>query len=378
MITTQFNFKSFKAFGEKFLQQLTTELIDLKIPAHALECDHLCYRVVSFEEYGFYKKALILHGKLLTEAVVNGRPICTFLLTEPFQTETHIVKLIELPAPKTGANYASGFEHAEFILKESFDQFTAKFPNLTFSLAGNQTINPELCLKLNEKQVKFHYQSLKRVIEIEQAKITDIIFDFDGTLVKSRENIYEVNRIVFSEALDREVTIQEAIEKFHPEFPKLFEAFDITCPIKKSKAISSWGTVSARFSYELFAGVQDLLAELRSQGFRFHLWTARDEFSARKILKSHQIEHLFSSLSFATDTISKPCANSLNFNWQSIGQNQVLVVGDSATDIVGAKNIQAIAGAVFWDTHSKYKSLVAAGAELFFYKPSDLKNWLIK
>jgi len=315
MKTLGFDFSVFKQAGEFFLNELVSDLEYLAIPVTNLESDHLCYRVATLEEYEFYKANLSNHAVLLTEANVNGRPICTFLLSQPFQTQHHTVKLVELPAPKPGVQYHSGFEHAEFVIRECFENFSARFPHLTFHQTGNTTTNPELCLKLNDRQAKFHHLSLERIIEIEKADIQDIIFDFDGTLIKSREKIHEINRIVFSKALEREISLQEVTEKFHPEFSRLFEAFEISCPVKRSHAISNWGSVSDGFSYELFEGVIELLQGLREQGFRLHLWTARDERSARKILKDHNIEHEFSTLSFATDVDSKPHANSLRFNW---------------------------------------------------------------
>jgi len=169
MNKSKFDNDRFKALGESFLQTLVAELIDLGIPADSFECDHLCFRVGTMEEYHFYKTEFEQYGKLLTEAIVNGRPICAFLLNTPFQTNHHQVPLLELPAPKTSSSYETGFEHAEFVVSESFKTFSLNFPHLSFKESGNKTINPELCLKLTKgKQAKFHHQSLQRIIELEE------------------------------------------------------------------------------------------------------------------------------------------------------------------------------------------------------------------
>ncbi|MBL7545420.1 MAG: VOC family protein [Bdellovibrionaceae bacterium] len=372
-----FDFISFKNDGEIFLNELTAELTEKGIQVGILPCDHLCFRVEDLDEYNFYKDTLACHGKLLTEALVNGRAISTFSLNSPFKTSNHEVSLIELPSPKPGTPYETGFEHAEFVIKDDFKQFSARHPNLSFLESGNRTLNPELCLRLdNGKQAKFHHSSLDRVIEIEEASVKDIIFDFDGTLIKSRENIYEINRIVFSKVLERDVTLQESIDKFHPEFPKLFEVYAVSCPVKQKEALTTWGLVAETFPYELFEDVLETLTWIRGQSFRLHLWTARDEYSARKILKAHGIEHFFTTLSFATDIDSKPHVNSLRFDWKSAGKNQVIMIGDSPSDIFGAKNINAICGAALWDPYSNRNSLTTVGAELFFHKLVDFKNWL--
>lgn len=167
-MTTAFNFHHFKSLGEKFFKNLTQELEANGIPANTLPSDHLCYRVSTIEEYTQYKTHLENHGELLTEAEVNGRPIATFKLNHPFKTDTHEIPLVELPAPKPGTPYNSGFEHAEFIIEESFEDFTAKFPKVNFEPPTKKAINPELCLKLEGKQAKFHHQSLEQIIKMEK------------------------------------------------------------------------------------------------------------------------------------------------------------------------------------------------------------------
>jgi HAD superfamily hydrolase (TIGR01549 family) len=216
------------------------------------------------------------------------------------------------------------------------------------------------------------------VIELEEALIKDIIFDLDGTLIQSRENIYEINRIVFSNVLGREVSLGEAKDKFHSEFSKLFEAFEVTCSKKQSEAVSNWGKVAESFSYELFEGAKDILDWLKEKGITMHLWTARDENSARKILRHHDMESHFSTLSFATLKDSKPNPKSLGFDWKSLNKNEFLVIGDSPSDIKGARNIKAISCAALWDPHSNRDSLHSSGAEIFFHEMSDFRDWLSK
>ncbi len=186
MEINQINFNAFKNSSEEFLETIYAELISVGLSTDSLMCDHLCFRVSTHNEYNYYKNELKTHASLLTEANVNGRPISTFVMNKPFITKHHVIPMLELPAPKNGANYSTGFEHVEFVINESFDHFKAQFPYLNFTLGGNKNLNQELCLKLeNGLQVKFHHLSLDRVIEIEEAKITDIIFNLDGTLIKN-------------------------------------------------------------------------------------------------------------------------------------------------------------------------------------------------
>lgn len=374
---TRFDFERFKVDGEIFFRQLCSDLTSKQMPIQDFIADHLCFRVQDQSQYGHYKSSLCKVAILLTESIVNGRPICTFRLKSPFVIDDKIIELVELPAPKAGTQYNTGFEHAEFVISEHFDIFKERFPQLSFMEDKDKILNAELIYRSEIGAAKFHHLSLGRVIEIEDANIEDLVFDFDGTIIKSREQIYEINRIVFSQVLKRDVSFEEAVSNFHPEFSKLFDAFEVTCETIKSSAIQLWGDVAKGFSHEIFNGVRELLAELKSKGkYRLHLWTARDEQSARLILSSHNLEHFFTSMSFASSTHSKPHGNSLNFNWKSSTKNSVLVIGDSPADIQGAKNIGAIAGAALWDSNACQKKLVSAGAELHFRDPQALLQWL--
>jgi uncharacterized protein len=379
MYSTELRLTNLLATAEEFLNKLISEIHPLVSEINSLECDHLCLRTATNEEYRHFKNELSDYGKLITEAVVNGRPISTFKLNTPVNTSHHIVGVIELASPSTTSRYETGFEHAEFIVRETLGTFISKYPHCHFVKKGDQDFNRQLRLTINEKmQAKFHHTTLERIIEIEEAEIQDVIFDLDGTLIKSREHIYEINRIVFSQALGREVSLQECTENFFPEFPKLFEVFGVTSPKKQLEAVLNWGNVSGQFHYELYDNALETLNVLRENNFRLHLWTARDEFSSRKILKDHNIEDFFSTLSFATENLSKPHPDSLDSNLKNLHRNQAIVIGDSSTDIFGARNIGAIRAAALWDPHSKEDALIQAGADLLFYSMNDFKNWLRK
>lgn len=201
-----FDFEEFKLAGEAFFRQLSLDLASKQMPIHEFVADHLCFRVQYQHEYVHYKSSLCKVAILLTESIVNGRPICTFKLHSPFIIDDKTIDLVELPAPKVGTQYKTGFEHAEFVISEHFDVFKGRFPQLKLIEDKEKILNAELIYRSEAGVAKFHHLSLDRVIEIESAEIKDVIFDFDGTIIKSREQIYEINRIVFSQVLERQVS----------------------------------------------------------------------------------------------------------------------------------------------------------------------------
>jgi len=149
-----------------FMKILKSQLSDFCLSSP----DHLCYRVESNQEYEQFKDSFMNIGELLVESQVGGRLISTFKLNNPIEFEEWSVDIVELPAPKVGSHYELGFEHAEFVISETFDTFKAQYQGLDWDLtAMDKKHNPELRLKLAEQiSVKFHHQSLEDVIKIEK------------------------------------------------------------------------------------------------------------------------------------------------------------------------------------------------------------------
>ncbi|KAJ3017164.1 UNVERIFIED_CONTAM: hypothetical protein HDU68_011820 [Siphonaria sp. JEL0065] len=101
-----------------------------------LPMDHLCLRVSTIHEYSAWKAffSTTINASLLTESLIAGRPIATYKLQEKdavvipdphWKGEqrfgetpgTRKVTVIELPSPKEGSDYETGWEHAEFALR---------------------------------------------------------------------------------------------------------------------------------------------------------------------------------------------------------------------------------------------------------------------
>ena len=81
------------------------------------EIDHVCYRCETVAEYLDFKSRLMPFGSALEEGMIGGRPILTFLLTEPIVFKDHWrIRCLEIPCPKPGRHYARGLEHAEVVL----------------------------------------------------------------------------------------------------------------------------------------------------------------------------------------------------------------------------------------------------------------------
>ncbi len=365
-----------KKTGEQFFRKLKRELLNVGIDLHGKHVDHLCYRVSTDAEYLEMKNQLLRQAELLGETIIAGRPICTFKMNEPFCVDGFSIPLLELPAPKASSPYPTGFEHAEVVLKESFETIEKKYPHCQFKKSGRKNLNPELEVSTQTGKLKFHHHPLDRIIEIEHANITDIIFDLDGTLIDSVESVREVNRQVFSSLLQREISEEESKKNYRPNFPSLFEAFGIQNPEDQIKGLQLWSQFASHEIGSLFPGIIELLSCLKQEGYRLHLWTARESVSTDAILEHHHLRHFFTSISTASGESSKPESRNLKWDFKSYPTNSALVIGDSISDILGAQQIHAVAAGATWCKHALYDKLVTAGMEICFYQIEEIFPWL--
>lgn len=149
-----------------FLDEIFKELQNDDIDVSNYQLDHICYRVSTNENYSILKKNFINESTLLAENIIWWREISTFKLHSPIKYKGREISVIEIPSPKLWSDYQDGFEHVEFVINKSFDDFMAMYPNVNFSKkAITKEINPEIKIWYKNWSVKFHHNSLEYVIE---------------------------------------------------------------------------------------------------------------------------------------------------------------------------------------------------------------------
>lgn len=134
--------------------------------------DHLCYRTETVADYEQLRDALAAKHTLLVESLIGGRRIASFRLATPLSYCARSIPLVELPEPKAGSFYATGWEHAELVTDGPLPAFTERLPALlavgpeAFDRRGlTKARNADLRVKLgNGMSVKFHERSLAEVI----------------------------------------------------------------------------------------------------------------------------------------------------------------------------------------------------------------------
>lgn len=125
----------------------------------------------------------------------------------------------------------------------------------------------------------------------------------------------------------------------------------------------------------LFDGIPELLERLQNSGARLYVWTARTRFSTVEILKSLGIISRFELLTCSTDPWPKPQKEGLASMLDDADGSEVLIVGDGALDMFGAKAYGAMGIGALWSLEgvaaeakeSRARSLKECGAERIAY-----------
>lgn len=134
-------------------------------------------------------------------------------------------------------------------------------------------------------------------------------------------------------------------------------------------------------NYQLFEGIHGLINELNAQGVKCYVWTARNRYSTVEILKSLDIIGHFEDISCATDCAPKPNPEGLLAMFaddDSFSFSSVAVVGDSFSDMVGAKKVGATAIGALWNDNSAQaqRILKEYGADYLCYTVEECKTLL--
>lgn len=209
-----------------------------------------------------------------------------------------------------------------------------------------------------------------------------IVFDWEGTLGDMLGAAISALRTVavahqlgdVDEGLAREYLSYGLI----PAVQKLFP--DCSMQTQESIMNAAQSTMMQRASdVFLFPGALDLLYKLKQHGFDLAIATNKGAQSLKRILQHADMAWLFTATRAAGQTPAKPDPTMLIELMTVCGVNpsETLMVGDSASDIEMARQIQVDAiGVNFYNQSGLEEELLAMGANAVFNAYQDLEDYL--
>lgn len=158
--------KDYKEFLDRFFQKVEEAGINIT----GLQLDHIAYYTASREEYDELKPEFEALGNFDHEAIISNRRVGVITLYEPFVYKDYKIEAAELIEPKEGETHSSGWEHAEFVTDENYNEILAKYSNVKWETGSmNRPIYSHITAILDtDLKLKFHDKSILECIRIER------------------------------------------------------------------------------------------------------------------------------------------------------------------------------------------------------------------
>ncbi len=211
------------------------------------------------------------------------------------------------------------------------------------------------------------------------AQIKGIVFDLDQTLVDSQELVLKAFQHALAD-FGIPITLDDIEQIRAKSSSDLFAHFlkpeDAKAALQKLWKYSEENAHKAR----IFPGLVEILHSLHALKTPMAVWTARDLRSAVKILEANKISHLFCAVVAACDVVkNKPHPEGLlkiSEMHLEIPPHELLMVGDHAHDITGAKSAGALSGAAGWSTNAVSDAQLQEKPDFVFDEVSDFHCWV--
>lgn len=215
-------------------------------------------------------------------------------------------------------------------------------------------------------------------------KVYDIIaFDLDGTLTDPSRGFIEGCKYAFSK-MGMECESDEALKRFIG--PALFDEWQICygfSPEEARRAVMlfrEYYSVYGWWDNEIYPGVREMLAALKSGGKKLILATSKPEVFARNILDKFSLTEYFDFIGAATSNLKREKKwEVLSYALDGIGARELskcIMVGDRKYDAEGAKicgidSLGVLYGHGTWEEH------IAAGFNYVCKTTRDVTDILI-
>ncbi|CAM2158126.1 HAD-IIIA family hydrolase [Paraburkholderia tropica] len=207
-----------------------------------------------------------------------------------------------------------------------------------------------------------------------------IVFDWDGTLMDSTAHI---TRSIQAACRDLGLPVpgdeaasyviglglREALQIAAPtlapaDYPRLVERYRVHYLLKDQET-------------ELFAGVREMLTELRDTGYLLAVATGKSRVGLNRALAEARLTSLFDGTRCADETFSKPHPAMLQELTRELGQDlgRTVMIGDTTHDLQMAANAGAARVGVAYGAHAS-TSLEALAPQYIAADVPALATWL--
>lgn len=198
-----------------------------------------------------------------------------------------------------------------------------------------------------------------------------IIFDFDGTLVDSTRALGQVYHHLAEKHGLQKISAEEIEEiRSLPVREKLRMG---GIPLYKLPGLIR----EARHEYashiehlQLFEGMEDILAELKSRNITMYILSSNSASNIRKFLASHNLDY-FQEIYSSPNIMRKDAVIRKLLRNSEFTASQVIYIGDEIRDVLACQKVPVDIAAVAWGHDTA--ELLASGKPTFLLRqPADI------
>ncbi|OLD82523.1 MAG: hypothetical protein AUI33_00060 [Ignavibacteria bacterium 13_1_40CM_2_61_4] len=206
-----------------------------------------------------------------------------------------------------------------------------------------------------------------------------IIFDLDGTLTRTNELIYATFNHIAEKYVQKVFTPTEISGMFGPPEEVAVEKLvgkELLEPAMQDY-YSFYETHHPRLA-EAYEGIREVLEFLKSRDVILAIFTGKGRRSALITLEAIGMKEYFDCIVTGDDVANyKPSAEGIRrvLRQFRLRPDEVLMVGDSVSDVKAAKEAGVAMAAVLWDSYGKDRVL-ETDASYFFHSVGEFSDWL--
>lgn len=206
-----------------------------------------------------------------------------------------------------------------------------------------------------------------------------ILFDLDGTLTDSGEGIINCASLAL-EYFGLPVPSREEMRVFvGPPLHDTFIKFGVPAD-KTDEAIAVYRSryiPIGKFENIPYPGIREMLASLQEQGHKLFVATSKPETTAVEILEHFDLAKYFTQICGAAldrSRVTKEDVIAYLLNQNDVG-SEIIMVGDTAFDVIGAKKHGIPTLGVSWG-YGDVADMIKAGAVKIVYNAEELLSSL--
>jgi phosphoglycolate phosphatase len=198
-----------------------------------------------------------------------------------------------------------------------------------------------------------------------------VVFDFDGTLVDSRQLGLDLYNEVAAKRGFRRMNDADVETLRHLRMQERFRLMEV--PLHRLPALvlefsRLYRSIVDRLQF--FSGIPELLETLHQQGYRLHILSSNTEENIRAFLTTQGIT-VIDSVTSSRNVFGKHRLLAKFLKQHRLQPADILYVGDEERDFVACQQVKVPMVAVSWGFDSP-QVLQTAGAERIIDRPSDL------